>query len=112
MNPELKERISQQIASSQVVLFMKGSPSMPMCGFSASAVQILRAAGVQEIWHVDVLRDPEIREGIKEYSSWPTIPQLYINQQFVGGSDIVRELYERGELSELLSAKPAAESEG
>lgn len=109
MNPELKERISQLVNSSRVVIFMKGSPSMPMCGFSANAVQILRAAGVEELTHVDVLRDFDVREGIKEFSNWPTIPQVYIDQKFIGGSDIIQELHERGELSEMLAAKAAAE---
>jgi monothiol glutaredoxin len=81
---------------------MKGSPAMPRCGFSANATQILRACGVTQFVAVDVLADEAIRQGIKEYASWPTIPQLYIKGEFVGGSDIMREMYESGELKKLL----------
>lgn len=96
------ELIEQQINSHPVVLFMKGTPQLPQCGFSANAVKILNACGVQDFFSVDVLADPELRQGIKEYSSWPTIPQLYINGEFIGGSDIMTEMYQSGELLKLL----------
>lgn len=96
------ELIEQQVNSNPVVLFMKGTPEQPQCGFSANAVKILNACGVQDFYSVDVLADPEIRQGIKEYSNWPTIPQLYINGEFVGGSDIMTEMYQSGELQKLL----------
>lgn len=99
-NP-LHLRIRQEIASTPVVLFMKGTPVFPQCGFSASVVQILSHLGVR-FRGVDVLSDPSIRQGIKEFSNWPTIPQLYIKGEFVGGSDIIREMFETGELQELL----------
>ena len=83
---------------------MKGSPSFPQCGFSANAVRILNALGVKEFFSVDVLQDPEIRQSIKDYANWPTIPQLYINGEFVGGSDIMTEMYQIGELKKLLEA--------
>lgn len=102
MTDELKARIDEMVKKKRVVLFMKGSSMMPMCGFSAAALQALRAAGAKEIATFDVLRDPELREGIKEYSSWPTIPQLYIGGEFVGGCDIVREMDRNGELATLL----------
>jgi monothiol glutaredoxin len=95
------ERIKQDVAASPVVLFMKGTPVFPQCGFSAAVVQILTHLGVK-FRGVDVLTDPEIRQGIKEFSAWPTIPQLYVKGEFVGGCDIIREMYESGELKELL----------
>jgi monothiol glutaredoxin len=82
---------------------MKGTPQTPQCGFSALAVQVLNACGVQEFHTVNVLADPEIRQGIKEFANWPTIPQLYVNGEFVGGSDILREMYQSGELQKLLA---------
>jgi monothiol glutaredoxin len=94
--------IRQTVTTHPVVLYMKGSPQMPMCGFSASAAQILKACGVDNPYTVDVLQDPEIRQGIKEYANWPTIPQLYVNGEFVGGADIMREMYQSGELQQLL----------
>jgi monothiol glutaredoxin len=97
-----QELIQSQISSHDVVLYMKGSPDFPQCGFSANAVKILRASGVDQIFAVDVLQDPAIRQGIKEFSSWPTIPQLYVRGEFVGGSDIMTEMYQSGELSTLL----------
>lgn len=100
----VQERIKQQVTSHPVVLYMKGSPSFPQCGFSANAVRILNALGVKEFFSVDVLQDPEIRQGIKDYANWPTIPQLYINGEFVGGSDIMTEMYQSGELQKLLKA--------
>jgi len=94
--------IKQQVSGNKVVLYMKGNPDFPQCGFSARAVQVLRACGVEEMYTVDVLQEPEIRQGIKEYANWPTIPQLYVNGEFVGGSDIVTEMYQSGELQKLL----------
>jgi monothiol glutaredoxin len=95
-------RIKQQVESSPVVLFMKGTPQMPQCGFSAMAVQVLQACGVTSFATVNVLADPEIRQGIKEFANWPTIPQLYVNGEFIGGADILREMYQSGELQKLL----------
>lgn len=97
-----QDTIKQQVTGNKVVLYMKGSPDFPQCGFSARTVQVLRACGVDEFFSVDVLQDPEIRQGIKDYASWPTIPQLYVNGEFVGGSDIVTEMYQSGELQKLL----------
>ncbi len=97
-----QETIKNQVTGHKVVLYMKGSPDFPQCGFSANAVNILRACGVNELFTVNVLEDPEIRQGIKEYASWPTIPQLYVNGEFVGGSDIVTEMYQSGELQKML----------
>ncbi|HEX5092102.1 MAG TPA: Grx4 family monothiol glutaredoxin, partial [Burkholderiales bacterium] len=91
-----------QVESNPVVLFMKGTPQMPQCGFSALAVQALQACGVTSFASVNVLADPEIRQGIKEFANWPTIPQLYVNGEFVGGADILREMYQSGELQKLL----------
>jgi monothiol glutaredoxin len=96
------DRIKQDVSSNPVVLFMKGTPVFPQCGFSAAVVQILTHMGVK-FKGIDVLTDPEIRQGIKEYSSWPTIPQLYVKGEFVGGCDIVREMFESGELKSLLA---------
>jgi monothiol glutaredoxin len=95
------ERIKAMIAKSDVVLFMKGVPAAPQCGFSAAVVQVLAKLGVP-FTSVDVLSDPEIRDGIKAFSNWPTIPQLYIKGEFVGGCDIVREMFQAGELTALL----------
>jgi monothiol glutaredoxin len=97
-----KEAIRKQVSENPVVLYMKGTPDAPMCGFSAAAIQILEACGVEEVATVNVLDDPEIRQGIKEFSSWPTIPQLYVRGDFVGGADIMREMYQSGELQKLL----------
>ena|SRR3990167_1282070 len=98
------DEIRKDIESNDVVLFMKGNSKFPMCGFSAAVVQILNTLGV-EFKTVDVMQDMELREGIKTYSNWPTIPQLYIKGEFVGGCDIVREMYESGELQAFLSEK-------
>jgi monothiol glutaredoxin len=95
------ETIKQQVTSSPVVLYMKGTPQMPQCGFSARAIQILKACGVPEPTTYNVLEDPEIRQGVKEFANWPTIPQLYVNGEFVGGSDIMTEMYQSGELQKL-----------
>jgi monothiol glutaredoxin len=100
----VQEMIGQQVSSHRVVLYMKGSPEFPQCGFSANAVRILQALGVKEFFSVDVMQDQAVREGIKAYANWPTIPQLYINGEFVGGSDIMTEMYKSGELKALLKA--------
>ncbi len=97
-----QDTIKQQIEANAIVLYMKGNAELPMCGFSARAVNILKACGA-EFATVDVLQDEEIRQGIKAYSNWPTIPQLYINREFVGGSDILSEMYESGELQQLIT---------
>ncbi len=104
MPDQVSQRIEQDINANDVVLFMKGTPVFPRCGFSASLVQILTELGVA-FKAVDVLADPEIRQGIKDYSNWPTIPQLYVKGEFVGGSDIVREMFEQGELQPFLEAR-------
>jgi monothiol glutaredoxin len=100
---DVQERIKEQVTGHPVVLYMKGTPQFPQCGFSAAAIQILNACGAQEVFTVDVLQDPDIRQGIKTYANWPTIPQLYVRGDFVGGSDIMREMYQSGELQKLLS---------
>ena len=94
--------IKQQVTGNPVVLYMKGTPQAPQCGFSAMAVQALNACGISQFYSVNVLADQEIRQGIKEFANWPTIPQLYVNGEFVGGSDIMREMYQSGELQKLL----------
>jgi monothiol glutaredoxin len=99
---DTQQRIKDQVTGNPVVLYMKGTPQFPQCGFSSLAVQVLNACGVENFFSVNVLAEPEIRQGIKEYANWPTIPQLYVNGEFVGGSDIVREMYESGELQKLL----------
>lgn len=101
---DVQQKIEEQVTQNPVVLYMKGSPRFPQCGFSGMAVQVLAACGVNDFVAVDVLADADIREGIKAYSSWPTIPQLYINGEFVGGADIMREMYQNGELQKLLEA--------
>jgi monothiol glutaredoxin len=102
VNMDTQERIRKQVTGNKVVLYMKGTPDAPQCGFSATAVQILEACGAEDVATVNVLADAEIRQGIKEFASWPTIPQLYINGEFVGGADIMREMYENGELEKVL----------
>lgn len=102
------EKIHSQVNGNAVVLYMKGTPQFPQCGFSGATVQMLQACGLQDFVAIDVLADPEIRTGIKAYANWPTIPQLYVNGELVGGADIVRELYELGELQTLVN--PAAAS--
>ncbi len=104
MTTAINERIAQEIAAHDVVLYMKGTKKLPQCGFSATIAGILERLEV-EVHDVNVLADPEIRQGIKEFSEWPTIPQLYVKGEFIGGSDIVREMYESGELQALLSQK-------
>lgn len=103
----IQQRIDQIVKSSDVVLFMKGTPQFPMCGFSGRAIQVLKACGVSKPVTVNVLEDPDIRNGIKEYSNWPTVPQLYIKGEFVGGSDIMMEMYESGELQQALGSPSA-----
>jgi len=104
---DVSQRIKQTVDSNRVMLFMKGNRDFPQCGFSGRAIQILQALGAQ-FETADVLTDDEIRQGIKEYSNWPTIPQLYIGGEFVGGSDIMMEMYENGELEKKLSEAPSA----
>jgi monothiol glutaredoxin len=103
------DAIKEQVQGHPVVLYMKGSPQFPQCGFSATATQILKMSGAAEVFTVDVLQNPEIREGIKQFANWPTIPQLYVNGEFVGGCDIMREMYQSGELQKLIAGtgKPA-----
>ncbi|WP_334129130.1 Grx4 family monothiol glutaredoxin [Sneathiella sp.] len=107
LDQAIKDRISDEVTSNDVVLFMKGTAIFPQCGFSATAVQILSHLGVK-FKGIDVLTDPGIREGIKVYSEWPTIPQLYVKGEFIGGCDIMREMFETGELQQLLEEKQIA----
>jgi monothiol glutaredoxin len=104
---DVHARIDQEVKNNPVVLFMKGTPVFPQCGFSAAVVQILSHLGVK-FKAIDVLKDPEIRQGIKEYSDWPTIPQLYVKGEFVGGADIVREMFEGDELAAFFADKGIA----
>ena len=99
---DAQKEIDDLVKGNRVVLFMKGSKQFPMCGFSGRAVEILKACGVKEFVDVDVLKDEAVRQGIKSYANWPTIPQLYVNGEFVGGSDIMTEMYQAGELQQLL----------
>lgn len=99
---DVQQRIHQTVTENSVVLFMKGTPQFPQCGFSSRAVQILQACGAKNFFTVNVLADPEIRQGIKDYANWPTIPQLYVAGEFVGGSDIMTEMYQSGELQKQL----------
>ena len=103
---DVQNRIDQLVKNNDVLLFMKGNASFPMCGFSGRAIQILKACGVdpKALTTVNVLEDDEVREGIKEYSNWPTIPQLYVRGEFIGGSDIMMEMYQSGELQQVLGA--------
>ena len=107
MTPETKERIDNLIQQNKIMVFMKGNKLMPQCGFSNNVVQIINTLGVP-FETIDVLADPEIRQGIKEYSNWPTIPQVYINGQFVGGSDILIEMYQNQELQQLVEVALAS----
>ena len=104
---DIQSTIRDQIAKNRVVLYMKGTPQMPQCGFSATATEILRRCGVDEFASFNILQDEALRQGIKEFSNWPTIPQLYVDGEFVGGCDIMREMYQSGELQTLLSKAPA-----
>ena len=101
MNDQLRQRIADTIAKDRVMLFMKGSPQMPQCGFSAAVVGVLKEVGAT-YGSYNILADPELREGLKEYSSWPTYPQLYVDGKLVGGADIVRDMHAKGELAKLL----------
>ena len=107
MDQDTKQRIDDLVKQNDVVLFMKGNASFPMCGFSGRAIQILKACGVEPraLATVNVLEDEAVRQGIKEYSNWPTIPQLYVKGEFIGGSDIMMEMYESGELQQLVSGQ-------
>jgi monothiol glutaredoxin len=98
----IQDVIKDQVSKNRIMLYMKGSPDFPQCGFSANVVNILRACGVEDFASVNVLENPEIRQGIKDYANWPTIPQLYVNGEFVGGSDILAEMYKSGELQKML----------
>jgi monothiol glutaredoxin len=98
-----QDQIKEQVSSNKVMLYMKGTPQFPQCGFSGQAVQMLQACGA-EFGYFDVLSDDGIRQGIKEFANWPTIPQLYINGEFVGGSDIMNEMYQNGELKKMIDA--------
>ena len=100
---EVQDLIKEQVTTNPVVLYMKGTPSAPMCGFSATAVQILQACNLPLFFSVNVLEEPAIREGVKVFANWPTIPQLYVRGEFVGGADIMREMYQSGELKTLLA---------
>ncbi len=100
---DVQQLIREQVSQHPLVLYMKGTPEFPQCGFSAMSVQLLRACGVSRLFAVNVLDDPEIRNGIKVFANWPTIPQLYVRGEFIGGCDIMREMYEGGELQKLLA---------
>lgn len=99
---DVQGEIKQQVLGHEIVLYMKGTPEMPQCGFSSMTVQCLTNAGAKDIFAVDVLKRADIRQGIKEFSKWPTIPQLYIKGKFIGGCDIVKELFDKGELQKML----------
>jgi len=102
---DVQQRIADLVQQNRVVLFMKGTAQFPMCGFSGRAVQILKACGVNDLKTVNVLEDEEIRQGIKDFANWPTIPQLYVSGEFVGGSDIMMEMYQAGELQQVLASQ-------
>ena len=106
---DVQQRIDQLVKGNEILLFMKGSAAFPMCGFSGRAIQILKACGVdpKQVTTVNVLEDDQIRQGIKDYSNWPTIPQLYVRGEFIGGSDIMMEMYQSGELQQVLGAQKA-----
>ena len=108
----VQEFIREQVTSHPVVLFMKGTPQFPQCGFSATVVQLLKQSGVKQVAALNVLESDDLRQGVKEYANWPTVPQLYIKGEFVGGCDIVKEMFETGELQQMLAdagvADPAA----
>ena len=101
----VQEVIKSQVTGNPIVLYMKGTPQAPQCGFSQTAIQILSACGVRSAFTVNVLENPDIRQGIKEFANWPTIPQLYVNGEFVGGSDIMMEMYQAGELQQVLGVQ-------
>jgi monothiol glutaredoxin len=99
---DVQQLLKEQVSTHPVVLYMKGTPTFPQCGFSAKAVQILKACGVKDLYTVNVLEHPDIRAGIKDFSNWPTIPQLYVKGEFIGGSDIMNEMFQGGELQKKL----------
>jgi monothiol glutaredoxin len=103
---DVQQRIDDLVKNNRVVLFMKGTAQFPMCGFSGRAIQILKACGVSDLKTFNVLEDEAVRQGIKDYANWPTIPQLYVNGEFVGGSDIMMEMYQAGELQQVLTTAP------
>ncbi len=107
---EVNDRISKQLATYPVLLYMKGTPDFPQCGFSAKTVALLRDVGA-EFAYVNIFEDPEVREGLKTYSNWPTFPQLYVQGELIGGCDIAMEMHESGELQELINSVPASESQ-
>jgi monothiol glutaredoxin len=104
---DIQDTIRDQIAKNRVVLYMKGTPQAPQCGFSATATEILRRCGVEDFASFNILQDEALRQGIKEFSNWPTIPQLYVDGEFVGGCDIMREMYQSGELQQILATQKA-----
>jgi monothiol glutaredoxin len=104
---DVQKRIDDIVKNNRVVLFMKGTAQFPMCGFSGRAIQILKACGVEDLRTVNVLEDEAVRQGIKTYANWPTIPQLYVDGEFVGGSDIMMEMYQAGELQQVLGGQQA-----
>ncbi|HET6803546.1 MAG TPA: Grx4 family monothiol glutaredoxin [Casimicrobiaceae bacterium] len=104
---DIRDTINDQVKKNHVVLYMKGTPQFPQCGFSATVAEILKRCGVSNYASFNILQDEALRQGIKDYSNWPTIPQLYVNGEFVGGCDIVREMYQSGELQQLLAQQPA-----
>ena len=106
----MQNKIFEQVSNNPVVLYMKGSPTFPQCGFSSLAVEILKRCGVTKLVTVDVLADADLRQGVKEYASWPTVPQLYINGEFIGGADIMREMYASGELAKTLPPEALGDS--
>ena len=99
---DIKQQIQETVTTNPIVLYMKGTAQFPQCGFSAKVVQILKASGVKQLVTINILEDPALRQGIKEYANWPTIPQLYVQGEFVGGCDIISEMYASGELEKLL----------
>ena len=100
---ETKDKIFEQVSNNKIVLYMKGTPKFPQCGFSSLAVEILKRCGADSPLTVNVLEDPDIRQGIKDYSNWPTVPQLYVGGEFIGGADIMREMFESGELQTVIN---------
>ena len=103
---DIHDTIKDQVTQNRVVLYMKGTPQFPQCGFSATVAEVLKRCGVTEYASFNVLQDEALRQGIKEFSNWPTIPQLYVNGEFVGGCDIIREMYQSGELQQVLDTQP------
>jgi monothiol glutaredoxin len=104
---DVQQRIAELVKGHRVVLFMKGTAQFPQCGFSGRAIQVMKACGVDDLKTFNVFDDEEVRQGIKDYAQWPTIPQLYVNGEFVGGSDIMMEMYQSGELQQMLSSPQA-----